>query len=651
MLNTLNLKRICCLFCLLALPSSTAAEEAGAGATRLEEITVVATPVIEGNETDRYATQKTTVTETQMRDLNAQDLGTALRRTPGVNISRYNMVGSFGGGSGGAVFIRGMGSSRPGAEIKTLVDGVPMYMSVWNHPLLDLMSIDPAGSVEVYKSPQPHLFGNAFGVVNIVPKRKTDQGFETAGELAGGSHGTFVAKGEHGGMQGNLDYYLGGGFRTSDGHRDHADGEMQDLYGRVGYRISDQWELSCFTLWNDNYANDPGAEGSDPAALQGRYETRAWLTVATLENHFETAEGHFKVYRNDGEGDWLDQPTSVAGVRENLFNDFLFYGFRAREIFRLWPGGEVIAGLDWDVTEGDYDKELSDGTRDRWDGHDFTVTSPYVAVSHKFGDDGGFYAIPSAGARYYDNSDFDAEWSPHAGLILGYKDTEFHAGYSRGVIYPGLDVVVMSEKVIPFLGKSWEDLEAETVDHFELGVRQRFGSLAAADLTWFYDDGRDRYLIVPPPPPPPVYANIEAYRIRGVEATLSLYPADDLSFFAGLTWLDTDPSDLPYAPEITVSAGMNWRFLRHFRLSLDCQYVDDMHADAQVRRDGAANTAEVDSYFLVNGKLSYGFAMAGWGLDGEIYLAGENLTDEDYEYLPGYPMPGATAMAGLRVAF
>ena len=138
--------------------------------THLEEITVVGSPVIEANEVDRYASQKTTVTQRQIQDLNAQDVSTALRMAPGVNITRYNMIGSFGGATGGAVFIRGMGSSRPGAEIKTLVDGIPMYMSVWNHPLLDLMSIDSAYSIEVYKGPQPHKFANALGVINIVPK-------------------------------------------------------------------------------------------------------------------------------------------------------------------------------------------------------------------------------------------------------------------------------------------------------------------------------------------------------------------------------------------------------------------------------------------------------------------------------------------------
>lgn len=641
-------------FCSLLMSFSAFSAIAGddeSRVTRLEDIIVVASPVIEGNETDRYAGQKTTVTEVQMQDLNAQDLSTALRRSPGVNISRYNMVGSFGGATGGAVFIRGMGSSRPGAEIKTLVDGIPMYMSVWNHPLLDLMSIDPANSIEIYKSPQPHIFGNAFGVVNIVPKKQKVDGFVTKAEMAGGSYSTYVAKAEHGGRQKNFDYYLGGGYRTSDGHRDNADGELKDLYGRVGYRLADHWELSYFTLWNDNYANDPGVEGGDPAQQEGRYETRSWLSVVTMENHFETAEGYIKLYRNAGEGDWLDQPTGTPDVREDLFNDFLFYGLKARETIRLWPGGEVIAGFDWDVTEGEYDQTFSDGTDDRWDGHDFTILSPYVAVSHQFGIPDGFYAIPSAGVRYYDNSDYDAEWSPHAGFIIGYKQTELHAGYSRGVIYPGLDVVVLSEKIIPPLGSSWKDLEAETADHFEVGLRHRFGAMAAADITWFYDDGKNRYVIVPPPPPPPVYANVEKYRIQGVETTLSIYPRENLSLFAGLTFLDTDPSDLPYAPELTFSAGLNWRFLKAFKLSLDCQYVDKMVVGAQARRENAENATTVDSYFLVNGKLSYALVSEAQGFRSEVFVAIENLTDADYEYLPGYPTPGTTGMIGVNVTF
>jgi len=80
----------------------------------LEEVRVVATPIIEGNWINDYATRITTVTDKQIEDLNAMDFPSALRRVPGVTISRYNLVGNYGGGQGGTIFIRGMGSERRG---------------------------------------------------------------------------------------------------------------------------------------------------------------------------------------------------------------------------------------------------------------------------------------------------------------------------------------------------------------------------------------------------------------------------------------------------------------------------------------------------------------------------------------------------------
>lgn len=647
--------RIICAAALLFLwagPSSAADEtETCQETVQLDEIRVISSPIIEGNVTDRYAGQKTVVSKEQIEDLNAQDVSTALRKTPGVNISRFNPVGAFGGGEGGGVFIRGMGSSRPGAEIKTYVDGVPMYMSVWNHPLLDLLAIDPAGAIEVYKSPQPQHFGNAMGAVNIIPKQKATPGAESRVKLAGGSYSTFIGQMETAGKTDKQHYALGGSFRQSDGHRDHAEGRTGNFYGNIGYQLSDAWDIRFFGLYTDNSADDPGVDGADPSERKGTYETRATLASATLSNNYGFADGYIKVYHNTGEGDWLDQPTSRENIRENLYNDFIYYGIKVRETFRPWTGGELLSGLDWEYAEGDYDKRFSDGATDRWDGHDFTLLSPYAAVSQTFGDDSGFHVTPSAGARYYNHSDFDAEWAPHAGLLAGYGGFSWHAGYSRGVVYPGLDVVVFSETVLTALGDSWKDLDPETVDHYETGVSHLFGNIAAVDLAWFYNDGKNRYVVVPPPPPPPVYDNIETYVTKGVEAALRITPVADLSLFFGATFMTTDPDDLPYAPETTLSAGANWRFLKAFTLNLDGQYLDKMRVSPMLRRTGAENETTVDSYFILNSKLSYAFELAPKTISGTVFVAGENITDTDYEYLPGYPMAGINGMAGVSLAF
>lgn len=78
----------------------------------LPEIIVLGMPIVEENRLTPLASEVTTVTAQQIEQLNAHDLESALRRTPGVVISRHNPVGSFGGGEGGAVFSHGMGGIR-----------------------------------------------------------------------------------------------------------------------------------------------------------------------------------------------------------------------------------------------------------------------------------------------------------------------------------------------------------------------------------------------------------------------------------------------------------------------------------------------------------------------------------------------------------
>lgn len=624
---------------ILSLPSVGAGQDLG-------EILVTANPIIEGNEVDRYGASSTTVTQEQMEDLNAVDLGTALRRTPGVTISRYNPIGSFGGAEGGGIFIRGMGASRPGGEIKTFIGGVPMYMSVWNHPLLDLMSIDTADSLQVHKSPQPQIFGNAFAAVNIDPKRKSTEGFTSALRLAGGSFGTVVQQAEHGGKSGPFDYYLGQSFRSSQGHRDDSDGQLTNYFGRMGMELGPNWDINLLGLYTDNFARDPGVDGNEQSTQRGKYQTTATMGIATLSHAYDSFDGHLKVFINQGEGDWTGQ----LSPSKDSVQKFDFYGVRAKETVRPWTGAEAVLGLDWDVITGRVDATNAAGIDSDWDGPTQRILSPYIAFSQLFGDPDGFHAIPSAGIRFYNHNKFDDELAPHAGILLGYKNTRVHAGYSRGVLYPGLEVVVVSEFVNPMLKNSWENLEAETLDHYEIGISQTWDRVRA-DLTFFWDRGKNRYLIKLPPPPPPVYANIGDYRTQGVETTLSFAPTDNLSVFLGITLLDSDQKKRPYTPDATFSAGLNWRFLERFKLSLDAQYVSDMYVTSQARNSAAAANVPTDSYFLLNGKIAYELPVETWGMNAEIYLAGENLIDEKYEYQPGYPMPGINGMLGVALKF
>ena len=302
---------------------------------------------------------------------------------------------------------------------------------------MDLMPIDTARSVEVYKSPQPQNFGNAMAALNMIPKIRVDEGVASKVSVAGGSFGTAVASAESGGRFENFDYYLGGSYRYSDGHRDHAEGETGDIFTRLGYAFNEHWDAYLFGLYSDNSAEDPGEEGADASAREGTYETSSRLLSLTLSNEYGSAKGYLKFFRNDGEGDWLDQPTSTDGVREDLFNDFTFYGIKAREAFSLAGKLEVVTGLDWEYTDGDYDLYLSDGSANPWEGHDYTTISPYAAISSQFGDTDGVYVSPSVGLRYYDHSDFGSAWSPHVGVVAGIRPVHRACRVLQGHCVPG----------------------------------------------------------------------------------------------------------------------------------------------------------------------------------------------------------------------
>ena len=158
--------------------------------TTTPETVHVVSPLVDATTVDTYGSTQTVVSEAQVLDLHALDLASALRRTPGVTISRFNPVGAFGGGDGGAVFVRGMGASRPGSELLTSIDGVPFYMGVWGHPLLGLLPVSGIERITVLKGPQPQTFGNALSAVDIETRRARVEGLAGSVRLSGGAFAT-----------------------------------------------------------------------------------------------------------------------------------------------------------------------------------------------------------------------------------------------------------------------------------------------------------------------------------------------------------------------------------------------------------------------------------------------------------------------------
>jgi iron complex outermembrane receptor protein len=607
-----------------------------------EELTVVARPILEGQEVTPFAGLVARVSDKQISDLNAGDLAGALRRLPGVTVSRYNLVGGYGGGDGGAVFVRGQGSGRPGAELLTLIDGVPRFVGVWTHPLLDLLPTDEASAIEVYKSAQPVLFGNmAFAAVNMVPKKMQQEGRQGRFLGSWGTHSTAAALAEEGGKLGKWDYYLLFSHRQSDGHRADADGRVRSFFARVGYELAPNWQVSAQVHGSDAWAQDPGFLGAPKPPVIPRFQVKDTLSIVTLSHSQRNNSGALKLYSSNGDISWLQWD----GSRRQAFTtdtDFVSYGVRWQESLALPREIQVVMGLDLDRYGG--------GVRERRPASTFFFprlmfrnSSAYAMVAKTFGQE--VKITPSFGVRYTDSSAFGGKWGEQAGLVVRAKASELHANFAEAFNFPGVYAAVMYQQW--GRGQSWRDLEAEELRHWEVGFTQGFGENMSLGLTAFQDRVRNALRFVPPPPPPPAWANLGSYRIRGLEAVAHATPWSKLALFLGATVLRPEPKDVPNAPRWSWTTGISWLPLERLRLNLDAERVA---RQAVLNPRFASNQKWIASFSLVNLKASYGLNLSSWVL-AEIWVAAENLLDANYELRPGYPAPGRVVMGGLEVRF
>jgi len=629
----------------LSLLGATGVAQAETSTVELPDTTVIGSSVIDQNKVDTFGSLTTVVGQEQIRDLNALDLASALRRTPGVTVSRFNPVGSFGGAEGGAVYIRGMGASRPGSEIKTYVDGVPFYMGVWGHPLLDLLPVNAMQSISVYKGPQPQKFGNTFAAIDLTPLR-AEEGDNQHGELqvTGGSFRTATDQASLYGRSGDWDYLLAQGAAHSDGDRTDGDGRLNNGMARIGYRLNDNWSAGLLLLHANNQASDPGQKGL-PDTKTGKFNTRGTLASLSLDHSYDWGSGSVKIYHNEGRGSALDQ----QGTDGDTISNFTLQGVRWEENLRPWQNGEVALGMDVDESKGDVTyKRVAPATRGDYTAPTLRVVSPHVAVSHAFELNDAWTLTPSAGVRTYEHNVFDSATAPHAGLLLSSSNVEFRANLSRGINYPGLEAPVLSNS-IPALGQTWKDLKPEKLDHQELGVKFNPIESATLDLAVFKDKYKDRYLFAfPPAVSQPTFTNLGDYEIKGAEATWQQRWTDSWSSFVGFTWLDPSLKTLPYAPKQSLSFGTTYE-TGPWRFSADAQYQKDMYVLAEERTAGAANFSKVDSFTVVN--LRVGHAVPALGKVGEVFVAVENLFDRNYAYRTGYPMPGTSAQLGVKMGF
>ncbi len=615
------------------------ADESVAPVLEATPVVVTAPPLVDQERVTGFGGSVSVVSRTQVEDAGAQDLPSALRRVSGVNISRYTLLGAFGGADGGSVYVRGRGTGRPGSDTMVYSDGVPRKVGVWDHPLMDVLAVDHAERISVYKGPQPAISSGSFGSVEIESRRRQEPGIETEAEFRAGEHATLGGRLHHGGMDDGVDYYGGAAYRESDGHRPHSAARLQSLYGRVGYDLGEVFNVSAQVLVSDNQVEDPGVAGR-PVPVRDEYRTRTVTSSMRLDNRSEGGHGYSLVYHEDGQIRWdkdrLAGPDSPAGESNT---DWENYGFRLGQTLALEPfhlhgslEGASEGGETWNRT---LDGMVPFAYEDRTE-----TLVPGGALEARLEVGGGWSLQPSAGVRGYFHGQFDQEVAPHAGLVLKNAGLTLFANAARGVNYPGVYATGIAANTL-------EQLEAEILDHGEVGAQwQGIDARLMLGITVFRDR-TDNLLQWTPGG----LLNVGRADADGVEFTTQVHPLRILALYASLALLDPEQEKTPRMPAWSASAGASLTVTRRWRVHADVDAVDRQYAFNG--RDGLAGRAQVediDRYVVGNLQLTYSPEVFE-AVRITLFAGCENIADVRYETLAGYPLPGRFFSGGARVLF
>lgn len=627
------------LLALAALPA--VADETSP--VELAPVTVVASPITQEERVTSDGGETVVLARSQLGVLNAQDVQTALRQVPGLTISRYAPVGSYGGGQGGSVYIRGAGTARPGGEIRMYTDGVPRESGVWGHPLMDAMPIDFAQSLSILKNPHPAHAAGTFGAVDVQTRRRTTEGYEGEADLAMGRHATFLSSLSAGLKEAFADAYGGLSYKRSGGLRGHNDSELAGAFARFGLDLSDCEHVGFVYQRTESKVEDPGEKHGTVPKLD-RFDLATDLyTVRFDTTGREHVEGFTLVYVEHGDIAWHKDHLTDGNLRSpagDADTTWLNWGTRSRYDVNPWADLWLTGAFDA-ASEGGHTKNVraSDGRRMFGYKGRFVTVSPYGGARYdlRLGDE--WTLTPSAGVRYYRHSVYDDAWAPCAALKLAKDDIELFANASRGIHYPGIYTRAVAGDF------ARHTLDAEKLDYFALGAKAKLGESADVTVSFFHTDAKDRI-----DKTATGYVNAGNARASGVEASGHWAVTDDLALFAGGSFTAPETHPVSRLPRWAFTAGATWKICDWLAWSVDGQYIGSMYAYSVRAAADAENLRRLDDALVFNTRLAVPLESF-TPVKGELYVALENVTDTNYSYYPGYPMGGIMWYLGCRLKF
>lgn len=534
-------------------------------------------------------------------------------RVPGLYTTEWGVMG-FGaaGSAAGKISMRGVGGGANSCVL-ILRDGRPDFMGLMGCTIADEFSTDGVERLEVIRGPGSFLYGtNAIGgVINIIPWRIKEGGFDTKWTVGAGSFGSHTLSLRHGGKIGSFDYAMTAANRGTDGHREDSDSD----YRAGHYMVHLGWMAGRRTELEFN-ANLADIRVLDPGTVQSPVRDH-WYDIlrsggnVNLVHRSRFGETNVKVHANFGKHDFYDGWKS----------DDRTTGIMMYQNMTPWKGNTATVGFDWKEYGGDAEDASAD-YRPIY----ITEYAPYVHIQQillsRF--------IVSGGLRAEYHELYGMETLPKAGLVFHpFERTALRVSVSKGFRSPSI-------RELYFWVPANAELTPDRLWNTEAGFSQRIGRSMTVDATVYRAEGSN---LIQQQSPPPKWVNTGEYTHRGVELAWNWTPLPGLE--AGATWSENDLSESAFnspGRKITAYARAS---VGPVALSADLLSVADWKGLTTVNRKDVY--PDMKDYTVLN--LSAGTAV--WkGI--ALKLQVRNALDESYEAMFGYPMPGRNWMTEVE---
>ena len=630
-----------------------------------------------------------------LRRTNQTQVSESLRVIPGLAVAQT-------GGRGGitSVFVRGGESDYN----KVLIDGVPVNSA---GGLFDFASLTPENldRVEVVRGPASALFGSdaMTSAIQLVTRRGTSAvpEFEFSGE--GGSFDFHRETARLAGKQGRFDYATSFGFQTTDGRFRNSDYINRSVSANLGFQLTDAAELRFTGRSNNSTLGVAGPTAllfADPderqkhrdialsAGLEWRTTPRLHQTARFIFSEFETL--NFDPVAQDlTRADTPPLPPFAFGA------DFAFTfadhekraGFQYQAIAALGRSNVLTGGVDFEHESGVFDdgfsrvsptrNNLGVYVQDQLAWRERLFVTAGVRVERNTADVPADLraALVSLGSTApAGHVGFGTSANPRlAASVLARRHRENAAvGATRikATFGTGIKEARLIEAFSPstfFLGNP--ALDPERAISFDAGVSQEFwGRRASLDATYFDNRFRDQIAFVFDPLTfGPVklsdgtltnFVNVERATARGVELTGAARPARQLRLQASYTFLRSRLTraenvlnreiGLPLVrrPRHAGAVEASWVADR-WDVTFEGSIVGrrrDIDPVTGARFDPAGRAIYNDGYAKLNLAGSYGLSRAL-----RAFARVENLLNQDYQEVLGYPAYRLNFSAGLRV--